>query len=55
MRELPTGANRNGSDSTDVRRSDGGVSTAHRGRKVMASNARQFSRRVISASAPPSM
>ena len=59
MRLLPTGASTSGIDSgmpsTVVRKSHDGVATAQRGRNVTVSNARQFSRSVISASAPPSM
>jgi len=59
MRLLPTGARiigiDNGVPSTVVRKSGDGVSTADSGRKAMSSKAREFSRSVISASAPPSM
>jgi hypothetical protein len=59
IRLLPKGARTNGSSSvvpsTVVRRSHPAVATADRGRNVTCSNARQFSRSVISASAPPSM
>ena len=59
MRLLPTGASSSGMDRdiprTVVSRSQDGVATAHRGRKVRASKARQFSRKVVSRPAPPSM
>ena len=59
MRLLPTGARSTGIESvvprTVVVRSQAGVATAERGRSVTSSNARQFSRSVTSASAPPSM
>ena len=58
-RLLPTGASSNGSASlmprTVVLRSHEEGATAERGRNAIVSNAAQFSRSVIPASAPPSM
>ena len=59
MRLLPTGARMKGSaslcPSTVVERSQAAIETAFFGRNSTSSKMRQFSRRVTSPSAPPSM
>jgi hypothetical protein len=59
MRLLPTGASKKGSStgvpSTVVRRSQVPIAAALRGKKRTRSKTAQFSRKVTSPSAPPSM